>query len=251
MLMPLAMLNLSDYAYEWGHKMRLAIVTRADENIRKMTQVTHPYLKQYANRCQADFIVFDHESPVKIHDGNPHYRILKAQELLTSNYDRILFLDSDMVITQHCPNIFEVVPDHLIGSIFEDKGSRAANRRRKIYQMQKRWGDVGWKEGYTNAGTFLVSKMHKGIFDSHNGKYWTEWGSADLHLSYMIHKLGFGVFELPYQWNHTTMFSQAWNGSPDRFKSYIIHYAGAGVFDPGVRNRLEQIQHDIEVVNGV
>lgn len=67
----------------------------------------------------------------------------------------------------------------------------------------------------------------------------------------MIHKLGFGVFELPYQWNHTTMFSQAWNGSPDRFKSYIIHYAGAGVFDPGVRNRLEQIQHDIEVVNGV
>lgn len=230
--------------------MKLAIVTRADANIREMTEVTHPYLRQYADRCHADFIVFDHESPVKIHDGNPHYRILKAKELLASDYDRILFLDSDMLVSPQCPNIFNVVPEHLIGSIFEDKGSRAANRRRKIYRMQKAWGDVGWTEGYTNAGTFVVSKMHKGIFDSHNDKYWTEWGSADLHLSYMIHKLGFSVFELPFQWNHTTMFSQPWNGSPNRFDSFIIHYAGKGVFAAGIRNRLEQIRNDIGVFYG-
>ena len=69
-------------------------------------------------------------------------------------------------------------------------------------------------------------------------------GIDDIHLGYQIHKMGFEIQELPFQWNHMTMFSEGWNGYANRFDSYIIHYAGAGTFDES--NRTNQIKNDIK-----
>ena len=226
---------------------KLAIVTRADENIREMTDLTLPFMLKYADKCGADFIILADDAPFLTEDNKPHYRILEIEKLF-DKYDRILNLDADMIVTPDCPNIFEVVPEDMIGSIYEDKGSRQPDRRSKIWGIQNVWGDVGWREGYTNAGTFLMSKMHRDIFKPHGDEYWLAWGSADLHLSYNIHKYNFKVHELEYKWNHMTMFNEPWMGSPNRFESHIIHYAGGGVFDNGVGSRLEQIRKDIEIL---
>lgn len=224
-----------------------AIVTRSDENIREMSDMTHPFLKAYAEKCQADFIIYDHEPPIMTADNRPHYRITKGAETL-KEYDRILFIDSDVLVNPDCPDIFDVVPEDCIGSIFEDKGSRKKYRRRWIQDVQKKWGEVCWTDGYTNAGVFVVSSCHSGIFDDHDGEYWLANGSADIHLSYMARKHGYKFFELPFIWNHMTMFSEAWNDSPDRFQSNMIHYAGKGSFT-GLQ-RLAQIRHDLGVWYG-
>jgi hypothetical protein len=224
------------------------IVTRADDNIREMTDLTFPRMRKYAEKCGCDFHVLSHEPPVMTEDNRPHYRITKVREMLL-DYDRVLCLDADMLINNDCPNIFDLVPEDMVGTIYEDKGSRQANRRRRLMDLQSAWGDVGWREGYTNAGTFLVSRMHRDIFLPHNGEYFLGWGSADLHMAYNIHKYGFKVFELDFRWNHMTMFSEPWNGA-DRFDSYIIHYAGKGIFD--CNNKLEQIKNDLErLENGI
>jgi len=225
--------------------MKYALVTRSDDNIKQMTDITHPLLKEYAKKCNADFIIFDHKPQLNTDDNKPHYRILKAQELL-KDYDRILFLDSDMIINKNCPNIFDEVPVDCIGSVFEDKGSRLKDRRDKIKGIQKSWGDIGWTGGYTNAGTFVISKEHSKIFDPHKGKYWMGWGSADLHLSYMARKHKYKFHELSYKWNHMTMFSERWNKNANRFDSYIIHYAGKGIYNK--KNRIDQIQHDKDII---
>jgi hypothetical protein len=136
-----------------------------------------------------------------------------------------------MLINKNCPNIFDEVPEDMIGIIYEDVGNRAHDRRNKIQLIQQMWGDVGWTQNYTNAGTFVLSKQHKDIFLPHNNNFWTGPGTADLHMSYNIHKYGFKVKELSFKWNHMTMFSEEWNDNADRFESYIIHYAGRGVFD--------------------
>jgi lipopolysaccharide biosynthesis glycosyltransferase len=222
---------------------KLAVVTRSDSNIDNISKETHPLLKKYAEKCNADFIVLSGDPPIWTHDHRPHYRIMDGYDLLNT-YDRVLFLDSDMIVTDTCPNLFDVVPENKIGSIYEDKGSRKSDRLKRIQNIQSAWGDVGWKENYTNAGTFLVSRMHKDIFSPHEGKYWTDWGSADVHLSYMIHKNNFNVYELPFQYNHMTMFSEDWNENANRFDSYIIHYGGAGVFDSDINSREEQIKRD-------
>jgi hypothetical protein len=223
---------------------KLAVVTRADDNIKKMAYLTHPHIAKYAYLCGADFIVYDFNPVVLTSDNRPHYRILRGKDDLLI-YNRILFIDTDVIISRDCPNIFEEVPYNCIGSVFEDVGTRRIDRRGKIAAMQEKWGDVGWKTGYTNAGVFVVSDCHRGIFDSHDGEYWLEWGSADLHMSYMAHKHGYKFHELSYQWNHMTMFSEEWNGCKNRFDSYIIHYAGAGIFDCRYKNRYDQMRADM------
>ena len=227
--------------------MKTAIVTRSDSRIKDMTDLTHPIIIDYANYCNSEFIVLSEDPPFLTDDGSSHYRILEVYDLLDT-YDRILCLDSDMIITKECPNIFDIVPYNSIGTIYEDKGSRKDDRRNKILELQKRWNNVGWTEGYTNAGTFLISKCHKNIFLPHNNQYCLGDGSADLHLSYNIHKYGHKIHELDFKWNHMTMFSEEWNHYADRFKSYIIHYAGGGIFrnnNNAGETKLDQIKKDI------
>lgn len=229
--------------------MKRAIITRSDDNIKYMSDITHPIFKEYASKCDADFIIFDHKPHIMTADNNYHYRILKAKEYL-DEYDRLLFLDTDMIINKNCPNIFDIVPDDCIGTIYEDKGSRVPKRRSVMENIQKRYGDVGWTSGYTNAGTFLISNIHKELFEPINGEYYLDWGSVDAHFAYQINKNEYKVHELEYKWNHMTMFSEPWNNNANRFDSYIIHYAGSGIFDSDVRNRIQQIKKDYQKIYG-
>ena len=160
-------------------------------------------------------------------------------------------IDSDMVITPHCTNPFDVVDEEKIGSIYEDKGSRLAHRRSLIQAAQGWAGSVGWTEGYINTGFAVFSKKHRDIFQPIQGQYWTGWGSDDVHLGWKIHRLGFEIQELPYQWNHMTMFSEDWNNYANRIYSNIIHYAGVGIFDKQYQTRIENIKADIEHLYGV
>ncbi len=229
--------------------MKTAVVTRIDDSVEGYVKITLPVIKEYADKCNADLVTLSHEPPVWTEDDKPHYRCLKIYDMFDT-YDRILHLDADMLINKTCPNIFEVVPEEKIGTVYEDAGSRQADRRYKIYQLQAKWGDVGWRTGYTNFGTFVMSKKHKDIFQPHDGQYYLGWGSADLHMSYNIHKYNMKVHELDHRWNHMTMFSEPWNQSKDRFSSFIIHYGGRGVFDPGVDNKIEQIELDYKRIYG-
>jgi hypothetical protein len=114
--------------------------------------------------------------------------------------------------------------------------------------VQKKFIDVEWQYGYINTGVFLVSKVHRNIFQPYKGEYWTGWGSDDVHLGFMINLYRHRICELTYKFNHMTMFSETWNGSPDHLKSFIIHYAGKGIFNKGIKSRLKQIQHDLSVL---
>jgi hypothetical protein len=52
---------------------------------------------------------------------------------LLGDFDRVLVLDIDLLIMPNCPNLFQLVPQHMIGTIFEDVGSRKADRLSRIH----------------------------------------------------------------------------------------------------------------------
>tara|TARA_Y100000592_G_scaffold100786_1_gene182784 strand:+ start:8965 stop:10536 length:1572 start_codon:yes stop_codon:yes gene_type:complete len=228
---------------------KLLITTRADAGIKEMTDITHPIIKKYAEKVGADFMVLSHVPPSDSGDGRPHYRILKHYEL-HEKYDRILHIDSDMIIMPNCPNLFEVVPYDKIGTVLEDKGSRKPARHNLIQSAQDKFGHIGWNSEYINTGIILTSKCHRDIFQAIDGEYWTGFGSDDVQLGYLIKKNGFEIMDLPFQYNHMTMFSEPWNGSPNRFKSNIIHYGGRGVFDENVKTKMDQIRKDYDRIYG-
>ena len=75
------------------------IITRADDNIKEMTQYTIPIMEEYAKKCGADFKILSHDPPFLTSDNKPHYRILKVYDLL-DEYDRVLCLDAYMIINK-------------------------------------------------------------------------------------------------------------------------------------------------------
>ena len=191
---------------------------------------------------------FHHPDPKEKLNGKHAYRIFQQYDLF-EEYDRILQVDSDMFISADCPNVFDEVPYDSIGTVYEDKGSRRPHRHHCIYQIQSSFGDVGWREGYINTGFFVASKIHKDIFKKIDERYYDGFGYDDAHIGFLIHKNNFKVHELHFKWNHMTMFSEPWAGSPNRFDSHVIHYAGAGIFD-NCSTRLEQMQKDYKVLYG-
>jgi len=210
------------------------IVTRADDGIKEMCEITHPILKWYAKKCEADFKVLSESG-----DLHPHWRILFIKELF-EEYDRIAVIDSDVLILKSCPSIFETVPGDCIGAIYEDVGSRLQDRRTRIQKANSKYGDCGWRTGYLNTGVFVMSKQHQKILEYKKEELYNDLGFDDVYLGWRIKKFGYKFFELPFIWNHMSMFSE--NNGPSRFDSYIAHFAGNG-FHP-MLDRTEQIRQD-------
>ena len=225
--------------------MKNLITTRCDNRIKDLSDISHPIIKRYAAQCSADFMIMDHEPPSDSGDNRPHYRILKHYEL-HETYDRILHLDTDTLLSPHCPNLFDIVPYDKIGTIYEDKGSRRSARLNTILGALRKFDFIDWYGGYINTGVFMTSRCHRDIFQSINGEYWTGFGSDDVLLGYQIKRLEFEVHELPFQFNHMAMFSEEWNEHADRFNSNIIHYAGRGTFEAGPSNKVEQMRLDFK-----
>lgn len=230
--------------------MKKAIVTRADENVQDWVNLTHPAMKQYSKFCGADFIVLSDPPPFLTNSGHPAYSILEVEKVL-NDYDRVVHLDTDMIINKGAPNIFDIVPHDHIGIVAEDVGTRKQDRMLEAMKIQHEFGDIGWRENYYNVATMVLSKPHIEIFQPHNGKYWTGWAGEQTHISFNIIKTRAQVLELGYKWNHMTMFSEAWNGSPSRFDSHIIHYAGRGIFEKDkIASRIEQARYDYGKIYG-
>ena len=185
--------------------MKLLVTTQADEFIKPITDITHPLFKKFAALWNADFEVISNPSECCKRHGagyanTDHYRILNIYDLY-EHYDRVLYLDSDMIITNKCPNPFDFVPVDKIGVIYEDVGSRKEDRKRRITDIQNKFGSVNWHDGYPNVGTFLTSKMHRNIFKPINGEWWLNTGYDCSLLGYQIHNQGFRIKELSYMWN--------------------------------------------------
>jgi len=216
--------------------MKIAIITHADKNVKEMKSISHPLIEQYADDCGADYINMIQDCEM------PHaYRILQLREYLNI-YDRVLNLDSDVIINKNCPNIFDEVPFEKIGTIFEDKGTRAGDRHNRIKKAKQKFGVISWETGYINTGIFLVSNIHKEIFQPINGELWMDLGYDDVHLGYQIRKHNFDIHELDFKWNFMTMHVESWNKCADRFNSYILHYAGRGTYNSN--NRVDQMRKD-------
>ena len=83
--------------------MRLAVITIAiGEHYQQLSTLTHPTIRRYADRIGADFIAITEQ---KISETTPHWEKFQLLDYLNT-YDRILYVDTDVLIRKNCPNIF-------------------------------------------------------------------------------------------------------------------------------------------------
>lgn len=209
----------------------------------QIANITHPFLRRYANKIGADFVVIDDTSE-EFNVGSemnadgipPHFAKFKVNHLF-DKYDRIIFVDTDLIIRPDCPDLFSIVPEDKFGIFCE--GVLIPQRKRDLLAASEIYSvplfgipDITkWKGQYYNTGVMVISKQHKTVLsppDFNNMKEIegetaldrTEQGWLNLQLI----NGEIPIHNLEYKFNHMSVVDN-FTGE-HRLCSYIVHYAG-------------------------
>ncbi len=214
----------------------------------KMGAITHPLMKAYADRCGVDFIVIGERKVNKVYNLDERYEKFQLYDLI-DNYDQIVFVDTDILVSPRTPSVFDIVPVDRFAAVSEAKFSKAD---RDIRLTQEILGKVDWKNDYFNSGMMVFGKVHKSVFDPTRDELRT-WSTGDFretevnllndqpYLNHRINELQIDLLKMGHQYNHTRVIPE----THTRFKSYMIHYAGPSGHRYG--SRLEQLKKDFNV----
>ena len=219
--------------------MKNAIFTiTTGEGFQKIAQYTHPIMRGYANRIDAEVYVVS-----KARYNHCHFDKFRIYELL-DRFDRILYMDSDILIHPDCPNLFEMVPPDKFG-IF-DEGAPSTEEERKTQQAaiekasQEYEIPLPERRDFYNAGLMVVSQCHKELFKAPEKIVFMEYGDQPLlnlrllHSEHEVHDIGYKFNRMPY------MDSKV---EEPRTDSYMIHYAG-------VQQVIPEIIKDVRLLYG-
>lgn len=216
--------------------MKALLTIAIGTDFQELTHLTHPAMSAYARQIGADFI------SLNTSDGAPVLEKFRIAEFFDL-YERILFVDTDIVITGHCPDVFAFVPDSAFGAWFPNPmiPGRFADQ---IARAQAELGDIGWTQNYFNAGVMVASRVHRAIFE--NPKSEASFVRPENYFeqtlfNYRVQKSQCQTIDLGFRWNHTNVVVDQ-----DRFKSHFIHYAGKGHI-PQLR-RADQIRADLRTL---
>ena len=181
---------------------------------REMGAISHPLMKAYAKKVGADFIVLDSPKYKNIY-GKYTYEKLNCYQLL-NDYERILYVDSDVLISPDSPCLFTQVPNHIFAASNETRYSMS-ERDKEV--TQKELGPINWKYPYFNAGVMLFSKTHRELFNPNAAKL-SKWVHGDFrsdhtnllndqpYFNYRLNELGLDFVDLTQKFNHTRVITE-------------------------------------------
>lgn len=185
--------------------------------------ITHSSMKRYADKIGADFIVID--VPM-FTQSSSHWEKFQIYNYF-KDYERILFLDTDIIVRKDCPNLFDMVPRDQIGMFNE---GRFESRYQAIMETTRTHNCVlpDWDGTYYNSGVMVLSRYHKELFANPNTTPLPYADQSWINLKILMEPVRWPVCQLSYKFNRMTLLDQF---GESRYGSYIIHYAGSPNFD--------------------
>lgn len=210
--------------------------------------------RHYAEKVGADLIVSDSLSyPLDI--NLPKYSAnsawsekLRIGELL-KEYDRVLYLDADILVSPDARNIFEIYSE--LDTVYMLNEGKEQSRDLEKGLIEEKLGKIDWPyfsgtPVYYNAGVILVSRGCQ-LFEHANLK---ELQSICNHIrfyeqtyfNYIMFKNKLKFESLPQKFNYMDMFA-----TEDYLIADFIHYAGKG-FSKSNRRRDLQFLKDFSTL---
>lgn len=199
-------------------KENLVLTISIGEHYNKISELTVPFIKNYADKIGADFLL--------INEFNEKYITQKWNKFyiseLLNQYKRIIYLDIDIIIRKDCPNLFEIVPENCLGMFNE---GRYVARYEFLEQASEYYGEPlkKWNGKFYNSGVMVISRIHKQLFRMPKGIDFVETDQPYINLRILNDKIE--MFDLDYRFNRMDILDSICGIS--RLDSYIIHYAGA------------------------
>ena len=222
--------------------LQKAVVTLAIDEFTGMKDVAFPFMRRYAAKIGADFVPI--ETP-KLFMPFPHYEKWQMYDLLFE-YDRIVYLDVDILVSPRCPDLFDQVPLEKIGGLDEGK---YIDRTICMRIAQSQLGDLGWRETFLNSGVGVYSYIHRPLFMKRPKVVMGSFADQTMY-NYCIKQLGFAIHDLAPEFNRMDVFG------PDRLSGYVIHYAGTGYtgktdMKEAHKAKLVLMKEDARILEGV
>jgi len=221
--------------------MNKAIMTIvAGEKYQALWEKVEPYFTAYADRCGADLIVMgEQEVPT------PHWTKFAIYDFLHKKYDRIAFIDADILIRPDAPSLFDLVPEDQFGIFnegFYTPRAMCIHEVKKVYNVDlPNWNGAD----YYNTGVMVVSRQHRHIFKINGDiKHLRNAFGEQTYLNMRIMQSGVKIFHLHYDYNRMNILDRLTGMT--RLNSYLVHYAGFD-FQFGEGAALKSASRDIEM----
>jgi len=210
------------------------------EQYQTMSKLTHPTIQSYARKIGADFLCIDKQT---ISQTTPHWEKFQIFHLL-NKYERIIYVDTDLIIRDDCPNLFDIVPKEQLGMFNE---APFTDRSREMMIDVCREYDIklsSWDGRYYNTGVMVISRLHKYLFKKPEKEIFNFYEQSYLNMIIAREKSLVResplMFDLEYRFNRMPCMDP-FTGE-ERYASWIIHYAGF----PSMEFVLSLIPRDIQ-----
>lgn len=198
------------------------LVTIATGDFKEILFYTEESMFQYANKINADYL--------QITNKTQDYGVIEKYRLenICKNYDRIIFVDADIVIQNDPPNIFEIVPDGHIG-IYNDwyeNGDGTINTNDWIIKQSQEmcfYQDVEYIQSEVyNSGVVVFNGYQSDIWKPPSKPFLMNHCTEQHWVEQNIRRLKYPVYDLNKNWNN-----QWWSQEFENYKNdcYFLHFA--------------------------
>ena len=239
--------------------IKLAVVTVVvGQEALQLFEIVESFFKSYADKVHADFLIINEKHFTHLHAANlEKFQIYNLFDI----YDRILYVDVDILISPRTPNVFAIVPPTHIGAVYDNEKNAENNtgRKKEIQNAQLHLGNINWNTGYINSGVLVLSKEHRNVFlNAELRKKMKSAYNDQTLINYNIKKNQFPIHKLHSKFNGMQIngFTSR-NINPKNAKlqgnnknnAFILHFAGesnkAEHMKKTAKQLLPQIGNDI------
>ncbi len=197
--------------------------------------------KIYAEKHGIDYFV---SNSVGVRFMIAHFEKFQGFNLFDLGYDRVLFLDRDVLINPDAPDIFECYPD--MDTLYALDENADIEHMDRDYIVDAISSDISWprnergKYRYFNSGVLLVSRNFKEFIDGFRNTRLYDIPQMRIYyeqtcLNYMAAKKLIRFKSLDECWNR--MDKMVPDPENHRHQAHFIHYAGTMAFVPNQDKR--------------
>lgn len=240
---------------------------------KRIAEVSHPTQIDYAHRHGIDYVIYDGNEYSIYHANGSHSKIKQRSATVTKentfglpkpafgaynkfnivemleHYERIVYIDTDIIVRDDAPNIFDIVPKDKIGMMSEN-GLMGGDRERLMAEWCKTHDiDISsWDQEYYNSGVMVISQGHEKLLHL-SEVYYGDVFFEQTHINTNIMEHNVPMYHLPYSFNRTSFMDLVLD--TPRHSAYFIHYAGSWMMlkeghSPTPEHLLKIMKHDIE-----
>ena len=187
--------------------------------------------KEYAKKVNADFLCITKPSAIlKPNNNNKLFFDALFQKIslgdLSDNYERVLYLDADILITPHAKNIFDICNDDSKLYMFNE--GVLSNREKELELISTRLHKTIKDKNYFNTGVMLFPKNNNFLkaIRIHDLEYFvskSNWfDQTYINFKYRLNNIP--ISSLDRKFNRMSKDGD----NENRFEANFIHYAGNG-----------------------